>query len=352
MASPLKQFLLDRIRAHGPMSIADYMFFALYSDHGYYNRRDPFGVRGDFITAPEVSQIFGELIGAFLIHAWEDRGRPKAIHLVELGPGRGTLMADILRTARVRAEFAEAAHVTLVEISPALREAQRKTLGANGSVTWADKLEDLPADAPLFLVANEFFDALPIDQHVKTEKGWQERRVGADGNRLVFTLDSRINPNLPADAPAGSVYESSLVARGFASAVAERVAAQGGIALIVDYGHPVSGYGDTFQAVKNHARADPLAEPGEADLTTHVDFDILAKLARARGAHPHGPVTQKAFLESLGIQARAEALSRAAPNEAADIRAAVARLTGADQMGTLFKVLAISDSATPPAGFP
>ena len=368
--SPLKQKILNVIRANGPISLSDYMLLALYdAEHGYYMTRDPLGVGGDFTTAPEVSQIFGELIGAFLVQAWEDRSRPACFQLVELGPGRGTLMADMLRTARVRPGFAEAAHVTLIETSPALRAAQAKTLEKEltspnagrstprSGVGWGKsdgrtRSTEIPDDAPLFLVANEFFDALPVRQFVKAKDGWHERMVAADGDKLVFALAPGPTPIDVADAPDNAVFEISPASRAIVTIIAERIRRLGGVALIVDYGHARSGFGDTFQAVKAHKPADPLAEPGEADLTAHVDFAALADAARAAGAHAYGPITQKAFLVSLGSAARAAALSRAAPDQAADIKAAIDRLTGEAQMGRLFKVLVLSARPTPPTGFP
>ncbi len=339
----LKEIILRLIRNDGPITLAQYMNLVLqHPSHGYYATRDPLG--RDFITAPEVSQIFGELIGLFLVQAWEDRGSPKAFHLVELGPGRGTLMADIFRAAKIRPAFVDAAHVTLVETSPALRDVQARNL-RHVEIAWASTMEDIPADAPLFVVANEFFDALPIRQFEMVNGIWHERMVGAEGD----TLHIRLMPNpipfngIPLEAPHGAVVEMSVAALGRASYLAERIVEQGGVALIVDYGHTATGFGDTFQAVKAHHYTDPFAEPGDADLTAHVDFERLAEFARAADALVHGPVPQGAFLEALGIHMRAENLKRATPREAADIDAAVARLTGPEQMGTLFKVMAISD---------
>lgn len=344
--TPLKKIILELIRKEGPITVAQYMNYALnHPGHGYYATRDPLG--RDFITAPEVSQIFGELIGLFLVQAWEDRGSPKNFHLVELGPGRGTLMADMLRAAKLRPAFLDAAHVTLVEISPALRAVQARNL-KHVDVTWAASIEDVPADAPLFVVANEFFDALPIRQFQMSQGRWHERMVAAAGDGLEIRLDAnRVMVNtLPKEAPHGAVVEMSIAALGHATSLAERVAESGGVALIVDYGHAESGFGDTFQAMKAHHYVDPLAEPGEADLTAHVDFATLAQFAS--GASVSGPTTQKEFLDALGIHARAERLKRAAPGEAAEIDAAVARLTGPEQMGTLFKVMALAAPGSKP----
>jgi SAM-dependent MidA family methyltransferase len=353
--SPLKQKILDLIRANGPISIAEYMTLALYDpEHGFYMTRDPFGARGAFTTAPEISQMFGELIGAFFVQAWEDRGRPERFHFIELGPGRGTLMADMLRAARVRPGFEEAAQVTLVEASPKLRGLQGEALRLH-DVRWVSTLPEVSRDSPLLLVANEFFDALPMRQYVKAKDGWHERMIGAEDDRLVFVPARRALDfplAAPTDAPDGALFEISMPATAVAGWTAMHIAARGGVALVIDYGPATPGFGDTFQAVQSHRPADPLAEPGEADLTSHVDFAMLGREAHALGAYTHGPVTQKAFLESLGIRARTDALVRSAPVHRFDFEAAVARLTGDSQMGTLFKVMAICDSPRAPTGFP
>jgi NADH dehydrogenase [ubiquinone] 1 alpha subcomplex assembly factor 7 len=349
----LKETILSLVRDEGPITLADYMRLALgHPRLGYYATRDPLG--RDFITAPEVSQMFGELIGLFLVQAWEDRGRPERFSLVELGPGRGTLMADILRAAKIRPAFAQAAHIVLVETSPALRAVQRETL-RDVPVTWAAAFDAVPSGTPLFAVANEFFDALPIRQFQFSDGAWHERMVAADGDALCFKLAPAAvqRADLPVRAADGAVCEIGAEARTIAATIAERIARDGGVALVIDYGHTETGFGDTFQAVKAHRFADPFAEPGEADLTAHVDFARLATEARTNGAQVFGPVTQKHFLDALGIRERAEMLKRAAPNEAAAIDAAVTRLTGADQMGTLFKVMALARTGTNPLpGFP
>jgi SAM-dependent MidA family methyltransferase len=305
--------------------------------------RDPLG--RDFITAPEVSQIFGELIGLFFVQAWEDRGRPPRFHFVELGPGRGTLMADMLRAAaKVRPGFAAAAQVVLVEASPVLRSIQARTLEGR-TVAWAASLADVPDDAPLFLVANEFFDALPIRQFVKQRDGWHERRITAEGDSLVFSLTSEpvVPPSIHQldSAENGAVFETSPAAETVIADIARR-AGELGLALIIDYGH-TGGFGETFQAVKAHAYADPLAEPGEADLTAHVDFAALSAAATKADVLVLGPTPQGSFLDLIGIRARAQRLRAAAPELAVDIDAAVDRLTSPAQMGSLFKVMAITD---------
>ena len=351
----LKRKLLDLIEAQGPLTVAQYMAIALGDpEHGYYMRRNPFG--RDFITAPEVSQIFGELIGLFFVQAWEDRRRPKTFQLVELGPGRGTLMADMMRAARkLRPQFVEGARIILIETSAALRAAQQQTLGSL-AVNWASRFDDIPADGPLFLIANEFFDALPIHQFVKSERGWHERMVMSDGENLRFALTPDVVPSsvIPAcvrDAGPGSVVEVNPGGTDLVRRVAGRIAERGGVALIIDYGHTTAAVGDTLQAVKQNAFADPLAEPGEVDLTAHVDFQALAVAAgEAEAATPIIPV-QGEFLEALGIHARANRLKRDNPERTHEIDSAVDRLTSPKQMGTMFKALAIfegMDQALPP----
>jgi NADH dehydrogenase [ubiquinone] 1 alpha subcomplex assembly factor 7 len=318
-------------------------------EFGYYMRRDPLG--RDFVTAPEVSQIFGELIGLFLVQAWEDRGRPRRFSLIELGPGRGTLMADILRAAKIRPGFGEAAQIVLVETSPALRTVQRQTL--NGvPVQWVHGLDDL-GKGPCFVIANEFFDALPVQQFVRSDHGWHERTVAARGDDLVFALSETSASSRFGEAPLGSILEVGTEAIAAIRTISHRVAKSGGAALIVDYGYAGPSLGDTFQAVKRHAYADPLADPGEADLTFHVDFAALASAAQSQGARVFGPIAQSAFLSALGIHLRAERLKQSAPEQASEIDAAVERLTSPKQMGTLFKVLALAAPGSPQLpGFP
>ena len=353
--SALKDTILRLIRAQGPISVSQYMQIALGDPvGGYYMRADPIG--RDFITAPEVSQIFGELIGLFFVQAWEDRGRPEKFHLVELGPGRGTLMADMLRVAKIRPAFLEAAHVSLVETSPALRAVQAKTL-AGMRVEWRSHFGDVPKDAPLFLIANEFFDALPARQFVRAERGWHERMVTAKDDALMFalapdTVPGEMIPSLLRDAPLGAVFEFSPACQAIAKEIAYRILEPDGIALILDYGHAQSGLGDTFQAVKAHAYADPLAEPGEADLTFHVDFSALVQVATAAGGRVFGPAPQGSFLTILGIETRADQLRLASPNKVEEVDAAIDRLVNPAQMGATFKVVAFtSASASTLPGF-
>jgi NADH dehydrogenase [ubiquinone] 1 alpha subcomplex assembly factor 7 len=356
----LGRALAARIRATGPITLADWMAEALtHPALGYYRRGDPLGAAGDFITAPEISQMFGELIGLWLVAAWERLGRPDPVALAELGPGRGSLMADALRAARVRPEFGAAVRLHLVESSPGLRGRQAAAL-ASARPEWHDGFETVP-EAPLLLIANEFFDALPIRQFQRAEAGWCERMVALDdsGDRFRWVLAP---PSAAAEAllapehlqaAVGTVAEISPAAQGLAAAIGARLAAAPGAALIVDYGHDRSAPGDTLQAVHRHAPADPLEDPGEADLTAHVDFAALARAARTAGAEAHGPVAQGAFLRTLGIELRAERLlARATPEQAHAIRSGLSRLIDAAEMGRLFRVLALtSPGFGPPAGF-
>ena len=348
------------IRSQGPLSIAQFMTLALHDpEDGYYATRDPFGRAGDFVTAPEISQMFGELIGLWLVQCWRDQGSQAPARLVELGPGRGTLMADALRAAKLAPDFLAAIEVVLVEASPALRAIQARNLKDCGtSVRWTDRLDASLAGRPLFLIANEFFDALPVRQYVKTERGWCERMVTADADgRLAFALapvpaKGLAVPEARGEAENGAVYEVSPAATAFAEEIAGLVTQQGGAALIVDYGHAGTGFGDTLQAVKKHKFAPVLETPGAADLSAHVDFAALAEAAARGGAAAHGPLAQGTFLERLGLKDRAITLAKAHPEDATVFAAAVERLTGDGQMGRLFQALAIlPERAGSPPGF-
>ena len=339
----LADIIAARIRAGGPMSLAEFMDICLlHPAHGYYATRDPFGAKGDFTTAPEISQMFGELCGLALAQAWLDQGSPMPFTLAEPGPGRGTLMADMLRAIRVAPGMAEAADVNLIEASPHLRQVQRDRLGA---VTHLDLIEDLP-DRPLFLMANEFFDALPIRQFQRVPEGWAERVVGLDQDRLVMGLAPAIA--LPREGALGDIYEICPSAPSIMAGIAQRIAAHGGAAIIADYGG-WNGQGDTFQALRGHAADDPLAHPGEADLTAHVDFAPLAVAAIGAGAVASRPIYQGEWLKMMGIEARAAKLADAGDQTAIS---ALHRLTDPRQMGHLFKMLAIwPQGAAPVPGF-
>lgn len=355
MTTPLARLLTAAIAASGPMPISRYMAECLgHPRLGYYITRDPLGARGDFTTSPEISQIFGELIGLWFADLWLRAGAPERLHLVEVGPGRGTLMADLQRaTARVPG-FAEAAEVHLVETSPVLRAEQAKRVP---NANWHDSLSTLPDDAPLLLVGNEFLDALPIRQLVRTERGWRERMVGVADDRLVPTVGGApVDPLVPERlraAPVGSIVEIAPAALAVTSEIGQRLLDQGGAALLIDYGYEGPAVGDTFQAVKAHGFVDPFAEPGEADLTAQVDFAAVAAAARAAGARVHGPVDQGALLTALGIHERTAALlKRATPAQAEALRSGTERLTQPQAMGRLFKALGLTAPAWPnPAGF-
>lgn len=359
--NPLARVIAAEIAQAGPISVARYMTLALLDPrHGYYTTQDPFGAAGDFVTSPEISQMFGELIGLWAADLWQRFGMPPRVALAELGPGRGTLMADALRAARALPPFRAAVEPWLVEASPRLRQIQAERLVGSG-VRWADDLDGLPRDRPLIVIANEFFDALPIRQFVRRESGWHERLVGLDdAGRLAFALSpgpERLDGLLPAQllaaAPTNAMVEICPAGRAIAAGLGQRLVDQGGAALIVDYGPPAHGTGDSLQAVRRHAFHDVLAMPGEADLTAHVDFAALGASARDAGASTWGPLAQGALLARLGIAARADALARANPGRRAEFDAAVARLTGTDQMGTLFQALALTGSPDlVPAAFP
>lgn len=316
----------------------------------YYAARDPFGAAGDFTTAPEISQAFGECLGLWAAVTWDLMGRPDPVLLVELGPGRGTLMADALRAAaEVARPFRHATRVHLVETSPRLREAQRARLG-DAVAAWHEDLAALPP-GPAILLANEFFDALPIRQFVRRGGEWRERWV--HGGTFLERPIGEGAPPLPPEAPEGAVFEVNEPARALAAALGARLAAQGGAALVLDYGPAESGFGDSLQAVRAHARADPLAEPGSADITAHVDFAALAAAARAAGAAVHGPLPQGVFLQRLGLASRAAMLAAARPAQAAAQLSAAHRLLAPESMGRLFKALCLCHPGfpAPPPGF-
>lgn len=345
--SKLRDLLIARITQGGPMTVADYMGECLlHPEYGYYATRDPLGAAGDFTTAPEISQMFGEVIGLALAQAWLDRGAPAPFTLAELGPGRGTLMADILRaTARVPG-FHEAAQVHLVEASPKLRAIQTEKL-ASHAPTHHDSAETLP-DQPLFLVANEFFDALPVRQFVRDEDGWRERQVGVKDGKLTLGLSGPLPvPFLNhrrADTAHGDLVEHCPAAAAVLTPISARIQAHGGVALVIDYGEWGS-QGDTLQALKAHETVDPLACPGEADLTCHVDFEALIA---ATDLTPARVAPQGLFLERLGITQRAQALAKGLSGPALDSHiAAHRRLTHPEEMGTLFKVLGLTRADEP-----
>ncbi len=375
--------LLGRLKAQiaqdGPISVPEYFTRCLHDPRdGYYANRPALGSEGDFITAPGVSQMFGELIGLWLMETWDRMGRPAPFRLVEMGPGDGALMSDILRAARLLPAFLEAADLWLVEVSPVLRAAQREKL-ADASAQWAGRLDEVPAGAPLLLVANELLDCLPARQFVKTADGWAERVVGLDeAGELAFGLRP-LNPpplgeaarragggafsaaaasdvlrSLPPpsasptpppggeDLPPGSILESSPAQAALGSEIGHRVARDGGAALLIDYGRATREPGDTLQALRAHRKESPLESPGQADLTVWADFPSVLGAAREAGADAPPVITQGEFLRALGVETRAQALAAARPDRADTLARQLDRLTGAAQMGDLFKVACLS----------
>jgi SAM-dependent MidA family methyltransferase len=348
---PLETEVRRRIAAAGPMPVAQYMTLCLtHPKHGYYVTRDPFGAKGDFVTAPEISQMFGELVGLWAAATWRLMGSPENVRLIELGPGRGTMMLDALRALHTVPAFRKAIVVHLVEISPALEQRQRQAFGGvDVPVQWHQTLADIP-EGPAIILANEFFDALPVHQAVMCVDGWHERVVKiADNGSLQFghardpiPLFDQMLPPAARNAQIGAIFEWR--ADSIALELGRRVVHSNGAALLIDYGHAESGIGDTFQAVGRHEFANPLREPGNVDLTAHVDFQALAHAAESLGARAFGPINQSVFLRRLGIETRAEALRKGSPlGKNADINSALVRLTSEDGagMGKLFKAVAL-----------
>ena len=343
----LKSRLEAEIGATGPIGIDAFMTRCLHDPiDGYYATRPAIGEAGDFVTAPMVSQMFGELIGLWLVETWRGLGAPNPFLLCEAGPGDGTLMDDALRAARLAPEFLAATRLWLVETSAPLMAAQAARVEGLGA-RWAASLYALPDDAPLLLVANEFLDCLPALQFERTKTGWAERVVGlADDGALAFGLRPVSLP-LPKAAPTGAVFELSPAQETFVRELAGRIASQGGAALLIDYGPGEPGFRDTLQALARHEKVDPLASAGEADLTVHADFPALVGAAKAAGAAA-GLLTQGDLLLRLGIEARAAALAKAQPGRAEVIGRQLRRLVAPDEMGELFKTLAIWSGPTPP----
>jgi NADH dehydrogenase [ubiquinone] 1 alpha subcomplex assembly factor 7 len=351
--SRLETEIRRRIALAGPMPVRQYMTLCLtHPELGYYMTRDPLGRGGDFVTSPEISQVFGELVGLWAASVWHLMGRPENVRLVELGPGRGTMMLDALRAAQVVPAFRAAIVVHMVEISPVLQERQQQALGAiDVPLMWHRSFEELP-DGPVIVLANEFFDSMPVNQAIKQFNGWYERVVEIDNNgNLAFgiandliPLFDQLIPPAVRDAPLGAIYEWRT--DNLPLALGQRVMRQGGAALVIDYGHIGTAAGETLQAVGGHAFANPLVSPGEVDLTAHVDFEAFALAAESMGARVHGPIEQARFLRNLGIDKRIEALAAyAPPDKVEEINHAVARLLGdgKTEMGKLFKAIAVAN---------
>lgn len=358
----LADILKAEIESAGPMPVSAFMARALMDpEHGYYTTGTPFGADGDFITAPEISQLFGEVVGAWLVHVAEAiaASAPRApVALVELGPGRGTLMADILRVARLRPDLDARLQVHLVETSGKLRREQAATIAAartdRPAPQWHDSLDTIP-EMPMVLVANEFFDALPVEQLVMGANGWRRRVVGVENGELAFLAGepARVGAQAGelADAPEGAILETCPAGRDIAARIGARLTRNPGAALIVDYGYGAPAIGDTLQALRRHRPCGVLEHVGAADLTAHVCFGALGAAAIAQGAQAFGPMTQAQFLTDLGIGQRAKALMQAEPGRRAQIEQAATRLISPDAMGALFKVMAMvspGPAAPPP----
>lgn len=354
MTTPLGRKIIDLIGLSGPISVAEYFALCLGDpEYGYYRAREPFGARGDFTTAPEISQLFGELIGIFMILAWQAHGRSNNVQVVEVGPGRGTLMADLQRVmGELRPDLAAAATFNLVETSARLRDIQKRSLAGNKLHNrWHETLQTVPSGFTL-LVANELFDAIPIRQFVKGPSGFRERVVTvAENQQLTFASGvAEIEPELLPDSGQvadGTVFETAPARIAIVEQIASRLVAQGGVGLVIDYGHLQTAFGDTLQAVKKHRYESVLNSPGEADLTSHVDFASLGRAAQAQAAQVAAPLTQSQFLLELGLLERAGVLGAGKSPEAQQaIQQSVDRLAGSgkNQMGNLFKVMCILGS--------
>ena len=352
MTSALGERLAREIRRRGPIDMAELMTLALHHPtEGYYATKDPLGAAGDFTTAPEISQVFGELIGLALAQSWLDRGRPAPCHLIELGPGRGTLMADALRASATVPGFLGCIRLHLVETSPALKAHQLSILGEHGPI-WHEDIQDLPEDGPLLIVANEFLDALPIHQYVRQSGRWLERCVGVD-EQGALGLVAEPRPGLASSgllpaAPEGTVLELSPARDALVEELARRLARQGGLALLIDYGR-MGPVGDSLQAVQRHRKVDLLHEPGECDLSSHVDFAAVAAAVVRAGCPAYGLIDQALFLERLGLSTRRAKLMRnRSEAEVLVIEEAIDRLIDPLGMGELFKVLALGTGPVPP----
>lgn len=362
MSNPLETKIKNRILEAGPMSVAEYMTICLLDPvHGYYPTRDPLGADGDFITAPEISQMFGEVLGLWCIQSWIDMGSPNTVHLIELGPGRGIMMSDILRAASLDPDFKAAVNVWLIEASSALEAVQGQNLGHAGvPVQWAANLDDVP-EGPSLIIGNEFLDCLPIQQLICEDPfagkdGWVERRVGLDEeNRLCFIrIDvpaaAVLTENLPAgaaDARKGDLLETCPSTAQIIDSLHRRFDAHRGRALFIDYGPNSTEFGDTLQALKRHEKVGVFSDPGNTDLTARVDFAALSELAGDAGLMASAAVPQREFLSKLGIEMRAVALIRSKPDAKPVIARQLNRLTADDEMGELFKAMCISSPGFP-----
>jgi len=351
--SGLKARLLEEIAANGPLTVARYMQACLLDPiEGYYATRPALGEDGDFITAPEVSQMFGELIGLWCAHEWTVLASPDPLALVEFGPGRGALMADAWRAARVQPAFQKALRIHLIDPSQPLRRLQAQALARVGAVgAWCDHLEDVPP-GPSLIIANEVLDCLPIRQFIVSPAGWCERLIGEKKGELGFGLSHPIPAPPPDGAPEGYLREVAVGLESFLEPIAQRLRAHPGRALFFDYGYAEPEGADTLQALQGHRKLSPLEAPGQSDLTAQVDFSAVAETAAALGLQAHGPTPQGAFLQALGVNQRAAALAQKHPDRQERLGRELNRLIAPDQMGVLFKVICLSSPGLPPpAGF-
>ncbi len=339
MQNPLEKILIDQINAHGPLSLGRFMGSALgHPDYGYYMTRDPFGVEGDFTTAPEISQMFGEMIGAWVVDTWRQFGEPQ-LNLVECGPGRGTLMADILRVASKVEGFLSATSIYLMEMSPVLKQAQKSALHQY-DVTWVNQLDDVQGSVPCIVIGNEFLDALPVEHLTRTEQGWKQAFVGFNEDRFEQVLqkpESGLVDILPSKTESHQTYEVSPERNAFIDQCSSRIAQDGGAGLFVDYGYIRRYHGNTIQAVRAHKKVDVYQNVGLCDITAHVDFDALCDIAQ-KHCSVSPVITQREFLRHIGIEHRAKVLRKVAQSSD-DIDVALKRLIDVDQMGDLFKVM-------------
>ncbi|MEY4256277.1 MAG: hypothetical protein RLZZ141_1504 [Pseudomonadota bacterium] len=348
----LKARLQAQISAFGPISVAQYMGLCLHDPKdGYYAAHPKLGAEGDFLTAPLTSQMFGELLGLWTIAVWESLGCPKQLSLIEIGPGDGTLMSDLLRAARLAPQMVKGLEVTLVETSAPLTLIQQQRL-ADGPIRWTDRLDQVAGDGPVIIIANEVLDCLPARQFIRTATGWAERMVGlTDEGDLTFGLSPRPVEGLFPPAPQGAVLELSAAQETLGAEVAALISTRGGAGLLIDYGRDTEGFGDTLQALRSHQKHGPLDHPGLDDLTIHADFPAVLKAAQAEGVEV-AMTSQSAFLQRLGIVARAESLAKARPDQSAIVERQLERLIAPDQMGDLFKVAGLWSKDMPqPPGF-
>jgi len=352
----LSDLINVQIMAQGPMSLSTYMSMALtHPKLGYYKKADPLGSEGDFTTAPEISQMFGEMIGIWVAQTWQQLGSPAKFSLVELGPGRGTLMADCVRVLSQVPGVLNAARINLIETNPVLIEKQRNNL-QGFEVIWRSEIEQLSAETgPLIIIANEFFDALPIKQFQRAKGKWHERLIGLKKGERTWGLSPTPLPDeaFPSklSAPENAIWETNFIAQQVTKEIADQVVQRGGAMLAIDYGYAQTQTGETLQALKTHKHVDPLAEPGNADLTAHVDFAALSDIAKKANTTPSQVMAQAEFLKAMGIEPRAQNLASASPQAAPTITNDLSRLIDEDQMGTLFKAWCLYSTPTPPYPF-